>query len=232
MPEALSENGLNIRMYDNRDTVSVDIFNNNIISHKIISLPDLEKCFLQSQEADQMHFNGLFPSGILSYSVSSAETYVVLRYPMQKITYYYTFSETPYTNFPVPELVFGILLNKDHMILRTLLRVLPQGPLSLDSPLYYYPLSNVHDNGEICMGRNEALIYDNLQALENYPQYVLSLPNNNDLFDKFHNKRRLGPSELLKVLARKKPDYYYKHVLVPVPGETLKDFCTLGGKII
>ena len=232
MPETLSENGLNIRLYDNRDTVSIDIFNNNTINHKIILLADLEKCFFQSRGTDQMRFDGLFPSGLLSYSVSAMETYVVIRYPMQKITYYYTFSETPYTNFPLPELVFGILLNKDHMVLRTLLRVLPQGSLSLDSPLYYYPLSNVHDNGEICMGKNGALIYDNLQALENYPQYVLSLPNNDDLFSTFHNNRRLRHSELLKVLAKKNPDYYYKHILVPVPGETLKDFCTLGGKII
>ena len=231
MPESLSENGLNIRLYDNKDTVNIDIYQDNTISHKVITLSDLEKCFFQSQETDQMCFNGLLPSGILSYSVSATETYVVLRYPEQKITYSYTYSDSPYLSFPMPNLIFGILLNKEHMVLRTLLRVIPQGALSLDSPLYYYPLSNVHDNGEICMGRNEALIYDNLQALENYPQYVLSLPNNNDLFNSAHNKRRLEHKKLLDTLAKRNPDYYYNHILVQVPGQTLKDFCTLGGKI-
>lgn len=107
MPETLSEKGLNIRLYDNKDTVNIDIYQDNTISHKVITLSDLEKCFFQSQETDQMCFNGLLPSGILSYSVSATETYVVLRYPAQKITYSYTYSDSPYLNFPMPNLIFG-----------------------------------------------------------------------------------------------------------------------------
>ena len=106
MPETLSENGLNIRLYDNKDTVNIDIYQDNTISHKVITLSDLEKCFFQSQETDQMCFNGLLPSGNLSYSVSATETYVVLRYPAQKITYSYTSADSPYLNFPMPNLIF------------------------------------------------------------------------------------------------------------------------------
>lgn len=225
------ENGINIRLYENKCIADIDIFENGIIKNKTLSILDLEQCFVQGQEERKMRFNGLMPEGLISYSCSVTESYIVLRYPAQKITYFSTFSD-PYPDFPMPNLVFGILMNRDHMILRTFLRVLPQGPLTLDSPLYYYPFSNVYDNGEICMGNNEALTYDHLQSLENYPPYVLSLPNNADLFESMHNKPRLEYKELLKKLAKKRLNYYYKNVLVRVPGQTLKDFCTLGGKII
>lgn len=222
---------INIHLYEDRDTADVDITEDSIIKHKLVSLTDLEQCFLRSKGEEKMRFEGLMPEGLISYSCSVTESYIVLRYPAQKMTYFSTFAD-PYPDFPMPNLAFGILMNKDHMILRTFLRVLPQGHLTLDSPLYYYPFSNVYDNGEICMGKNEALTYDHLQSLENYPPYVLTLPNNADLFANLHNKRGWEYKELLHKLAKKKPDYYYKNVLVRVPGQTLKDFCTLGGKII
>lgn len=225
------ENGINIRLCENKCTADIDIFENGITKSKTLSLPDLEQCFVRSQELGKMHFNGLLPEGVISHSVSLTESYVVLRYPAQKITYSCTLSDTPYLNFPMPNLVFGILLNRDNMVLRTYLRVLPQGHLTLDSPLYYYPFANVHPDGEVCMGKNEALIYNNLQSLENYPPYVLALPNNDDLFESRNNKRSMKYQQLLNTLAKRKPDYYYKHVLVQVPGQTLKDFCTLGGVI-
>lgn len=232
MQEAILENGgVNIRLYENGSAADVDFYQKGTVIHKVIALTDLAKCFFRSQYPNQMHFNGLLPAGLISHSDSPTEKYYVLRYPAQKITYSYVLSGTPYLNFPMPDLAFGILMNKDNMILRTFLRVLPQGKLTLDSPLYYYPFSNVYPNGEICMGHNEALIYDNLQSLENYPEYVLSLPNNDDLFRTNHNKQGMEHRKLLNTLVKKKPDYYYGHVLVQVPGQTLKDFCTIGGNI-
>ena len=79
MPETLSENGLNIRLYDNKDTVNIDIYQDNTISHKVITLSDLEKCFFQSQETDQMCFNGLLPSGNLCRaSISGTKDHLFL----------------------------------------------------------------------------------------------------------------------------------------------------------
>lgn len=221
----MTEDGINIRIYDKSGTASVDVYENGITGHKEISLPDLADCFERSHKQESIRFYGLLPQGLVSYSGNSLEKYVVLRCPAQKISY--TYENQTYEHFPMPELIFGIHLNKDNMVLKTYLRVLPQGPLSLDSPLYYYPFSNVYANGQICMGKNEALFYDKPQALENYPAYVLGLQNNDDLFTNMHNRKSLGHRELLDLLATKSTKYYYHHILVPVPRQTLKDFCTI-----
>ena len=59
--------------------------------------------------------------------------------------------------------------------------------------------------------------------MKNFPRYLLGLPDNDDMFDRAHNKLKLSHADLLEHLKDKDPAYYYTDILVP-NGRTLGEF--------
>ncbi|MBQ9720915.1 MAG: hypothetical protein IJV64_09520, partial [Oscillospiraceae bacterium] len=53
--------------------------------------------------------------------------------------------------------------------------------------------------------------------------FILRMPNNDDMFSMSHNKLGLGYRDLLEHLKDKTPAYYYTDILIP-DGKTLKNF--------
>ena len=49
------------------------------------------------------------------------------------------------------------------------------------------------------------------------------MPNNNDHFNKRHNKPQLEMRDLLELLKDKNPNFYYSDILIP-DSRTLMDF--------
>lgn len=88
--------------------------------------------------------------------------------------------------------------------------------------MFVYPFSNV-GGFSLCLGNNALPTYQNISTLATLPHYLLALPNNNDRFNKGHNKLRMEHRDLLHHLKDKDPAYYYSEVLVPM-GKTLGDF--------
>lgn len=70
---------------------------------------------------------------------------------------------------------------------------------------------------------NDGVLNSLLKAL-NERTYILSLPDNDDRFNTQHNRLGLGHRDLMEHLCDKDRQYYYDHVLVPMPGVTLKNF--------
>lgn len=60
-------------------------------------------------------------------------------------------------------------------------------------------------------------------SLSNMPDYILSLPDNDDYYNIRHNRLELGHRELMEHLADKSPEHYYSDILIP-SGKTLSDF--------
>ena len=89
--------------------------------------------------------------------------------------------------------------------------------------MYEYPFSNVHPDRKLCAGNNVLPRYKNILSMKHVPRYVLGLPDNDDLYDREHNRLGLGHAELMEHLKDKDPAYYYTDVLVP-RGDTLGDF--------
>ena len=52
---------------------------------------------------------------------------------------------------------------------------------------------------------------------------ICHLPDNDDMFDRRHNRKELEHKELMELLRDKDPAYYYTDILVP-NGRTLSDF--------
>lgn len=91
-----------------------------------------------------------------------------------------------------------------------------------DTPMFHYPFSNV-SRSSICVGNNPLPKYKELRAISTLPDYILRLPNNDDMYDSRRTKLELGYRDLLEHLKGKDPAYYYDEVLIP-NGLTLKDF--------
>ena len=93
----------------------------------------------------------------------------------------------------------------------------------LYTPMFFYPFSNVYEDDRVCTGNNVLPRYKKLSALKNFPRYLLGLPDNDDMFDRRHNRKELEHKELMELLRDKDPAYYYTDILVP-NGRTLSDF--------
>lgn len=96
-------------------------------------------------------------------------------------------------------------------------------PNSYDTPMFFYPFSNVYDDERVCTGNNILPRYKKLSAMKNFPRYLLGLPDNDDMFYSAHNQKGLDHKALLEHLKDKDPAYYYTDILVP-NGRTLSDF--------
>ena len=131
---------------------------------------------------------------------------------------------TEYADFPLPRLVFGFKVENSGRLSRVMLGVTENGILRESSQMYTYPFSNVSDTGfSVCTGQNSLPEIKQPYSLTNMPDYILSLPDNDDHFSSSHNKLNLGHRELMEHLRDKPPEYYYTDVLIP-SGKTLKDF--------
>ncbi len=77
----------------------------------------------------------------------------------------------------------------------------------------------------MCVGMNTMPHVESLQSLQNFPQFILSLPDNDDFYSERNNRLELGHRDLMEHLQDKDQQYYYDQILVPMNGKTLKDFC-------
>lgn len=130
---------------------------------------------------------------------------------------------TEYPDFPLPRLVFGFNIGGNGKIRRVYLGVTENGILRENSKMFVYPFSNVSNNFSLCTGDNELPKINSPYSLSNMPDYILSMPDNDDHFKPENNRLKLGHRELMEHLADKSPEYYYSDILIP-SGKTLADF--------
>ena len=191
---------------------------------KNVCLNDLLVCIQSSLRQVIPKFNILLPKNALFYSCApeTGEFSAAIEYPYSKtdVTYMYT----EYKDFPLPKLVFGFRVENSGRLSQVMLGVTEYGILREDTPLFYYPFSNVNSsNFSVCTGGNSLPPIKQPYSLTNIPDFILSLPDNDDLYNPDHNRLNLGHRELMEHLRDKTPEYYYTCILIP-SGKTLKDF--------
>ena len=162
------------------------------------------------------------PSNIISVTGDeSGARYAVVEYLYE--TADITYMSTEYKDFPLPRLIFGFTVESSGRISQVKLGVPALGKLSPDTKMYYYPFSNV-SHFSLCTGTNTLPNIKTLQNLENLPNYIISLPDNDDYYQDEHTKLKLGHRDLLEHLKDKDRQYYYDEVLIQMPNATLKNF--------
>ena len=213
---------LSIHISDSAE-IAVEERRNGIKRIKNISINDLLVCIKSSLREIKPVYHAVLPKNALFYSCcpETGDFSAAIEYPYSKATV--TYMATEYPDFPLPKLVFGFKIGGNGKIRRVCLGVTESGILRENSKMFLYPFSNVSNDFSLCTGDNELPAIKSPYSLSNMPDYILSLPDNDDHFNRRNNKLNLSHRELMEHLADKSPEYYYSDILVP-SGKTLADF--------
>ena len=212
---------LSIHISDSAE-IFVEERKNGIKSCKCISLNDLLVCIKSSLKEIKPTYNAVLPKNALFYSCcpETGSFSAAMEYPYNKADI--TYMNTEYRDFPLPKLVFGFKV-AGKKIKKVYLGITGNGILRESSLMYTYPFSNVSSDFVLCTGGNALPEIKSPYSLSNMPDYILSLPDNDDYYNIRHNRLELGHRELMEHLADKSPEYYYSDVLIP-SGKMLADF--------
>lgn len=212
---------LSIHISDSAE-IFVEERKNDIKSCKCISLNDLLVCIKSSIREIKPVYRAVLPKNALFYSCcpETGSFSAAMEYPYNKADI--TYMNTEYRDFPLPKLVFGFKV-AGGKIKKVYLGVTGNGILRESSLMYTYPFSNVSSDFSLCTGDNELPAIKSPYSLSNMPDYILSLPDNDDYFNIRNNRLQLNHRELMEHLADKSPEYYYSDILIP-SGKTLADF--------
>ena len=212
-----------IRISPGRRELVVEQKNNaGVTARKSLTPETFAKCIVGSRMDRVVRSSGLLPENCIGVSLSDGLSQYFIRYPelYADVTYYGTL----YERFPLPRLVFAFAYdNESCKVIGKKLCVVKDERLTLGTPTYTYPFSNVHTDGGICTGNNALPVYKDPTRIATLADFILRMPNNNDMFSEDNNKLGLGYRDLLEHLKDKAPAYYYTDVLIP-DGKTLKNF--------
>lgn len=207
-----------------QEQIKVEMRKKGVSSIKNISLDDLVNSITDSKKDSKVVSTGFLPENCLSVKISDKLKSVVIWHPRGRCDY--TYFNTLYEDFPMPCLVFGFDIDVSGKVKDYRMAVLDDEKPKPSTRLYEYPFSNVYRDTRICIGAANSLpVYEHLHTLASLPNLVLSIPNNDQNFNRENNRPHLDYRELLDHLRDKEPSYYYEHILVPrKDGKTLRDF--------
>lgn len=215
-----AENELVIRVSPERGKITVEEQTGGVISRKEITPRAFFDCIKGSIQHRSLR-SGLLPPDCLAVSLGEGDTGIVTRFPLDYADI--SFYETPYPHFPLPRLVFGYRMDAQGKVSACRMGVMEEETPRPETPMYFYPFSNVSDDGRICIGANPLPKYKGLHKTATLPGLLLSIPNGLHSFDRGHNRLDMEYRDLLEHLKDKSPAYYYDEVLVR-NGKTLQDF--------
>lgn len=202
-------------------TVRLEIHERGKTRTKMITPETLFECIKGSLSKECVNM-GLLPPNIISVKGDeTGQRYAVVEYLYDRADI--TYMETEYKDFPLPRLIFGFMIESSGRISKINLGVPASGKLTMETPMYYYPFSNV-SKFALCTGTNSLPNIKTLQSLYHLPEFVLSWPDNDDWYQSKYNKFGMERRDLMEHLRDKDRQYYYDSVLVPMPKTTLKDF--------
>ena len=217
----MKQDEITLHLYEDK-SIRLEIKEGSQIVTKIISVDTLIDCIKDSLTGVKIS-TGILPTNVVSVSIDtdSMRKYIVIEFLEERATV--TYMDTEYENFPLPRLLFGFRLEGSGRISGVNLGVPALGKLTPDTVMYQYPFSNVN-RFSMCTGANSLPHIKTLQQVQNLPNYIISLPDNDDYYKESNNKMKLGHRDLLEHLKDKDRQYYYDHVLVPMQCTSLKDF--------
>ena len=192
-----------------------------IVAYKKISPLDFYFAINGSYWSNEMVSSGFLPDNCLHISMDRKEKIFTIWNPELRADVMY--QDIEYLNFPIPRLVFGIRMLDSGKVAECSMGVVADEKPTPETPMFYYPFSNVHPNNVVCTGNNVLPQYKRQTLLRNFPRFLLGLPDNDDMYNAKKNKLHLSHAALLEHLKDKEPSYYYSDILVS-NGKTLQDF--------
>lgn len=209
-----------IRITPRSNTIQTEFVQKGVRRCKQVSYDTLVESIRGSLEKNLVS-SGLLPTGCISVQAGASGRFITsILHPELRADISY--AGTEYQGFPLPRLVFKFEHQDGARVMRSWMGVVGQGLLTPKTPMYHYPFSNV-SGYRLCTGNNPMPVCKSLHTLGSLPYYILAMPNNNDHFNKRHNKPQLEMRDLLELLKDKNPNFYYSDILIP-DSRTLMDF--------
>lgn len=211
-----------IRISPGAAEITVEQNVDGVICRKTITPETLGRCVLDSRYDDGERFSGILPDNCVSVAMSEQNAIYFIRYPelYADISYY----GTEYERFPIPRLVFSFRLARETgKVMDARLCVVKDERLTPQTPTFTYPFSNVYGDNRICLGNNALPAYKDPTRIFTLANFILRMPNNNDMYRPERSRLKLGYRELLEHLKDKEPAYYYTNVLIS-DGQTFQNF--------
>ena len=188
-----------LRLSPTRNTIIVEEQKpGGIAAYREIDPLELYYVINQSYASNDYLDSGFLPEHCLHLSMSATEKYFVLWNPELRADVIY--GDKEYPNFPIPRMVFGVRVLENGKVAECSMGVVADETPTVDTPMFFYPFSNVHSNDRVCTGNNVLPRYRKISALKNFPRYLLGLPDNDDMYDREHNRLKLSHGELLEHL--------------------------------
>ncbi|HOJ12344.1 MAG TPA: hypothetical protein PK733_17405 [Clostridiales bacterium] len=190
-----------IRLKHDATVICEEIFENNLVVSKHISIEDLCSAVNNSIRLEGVE-TGILPEGCIYFKEDMDKNrYIVLKY---NNAVDFSLYETVYKNLPLPTLLFGFKIQKNGHINKRMITCIKGNKIKMDTKLCYYPFSNVYNNNfNICLGNNRLKDIKSIIQIEAYPYYIMSLTNNNDLYNQKHNSCNFEYRELLDYISKK-----------------------------
>ena len=197
-----------VRISPSRNTIIVQERSpGGVLSYREIDPVEFYYALNGSCVGNEYISSGFLPEHCLHVSMNAAERRFVIWNPDLRADVIYR--DTEYMDFPLPRLVFGLRVLADGRVADCSMGVVADEPPTEDTPMFFYPFSNVYDDERVCTGNNILPRYKKLSAMKNFPRYLLGLPDNDDMFYSAHNQKGLDHKALLEHLKDKDPAYYY-----------------------
>ena len=217
------KDGLNL--YIDRDwNIVIDVRAGNRIKHKVITPKTFCDLVAKNIKVKSVT-SGILPDGCIAFSEKDGYRFVALELGQDRIDL--TYEKTTYENFPVPRLIYGFYVDVNGKITGVYVAVADKGRLRDDTKLYKYPFSNVSEF-RMCTGSNVLPTIKQLRQISGIPNYLFSMPDNNDHYKPDNSKLGMEYRNFLEFMSDKEPDFYYTDVLIPID-KTLKDFISVNG---
>ena len=211
-----------VRISPGRNTITVqECSANGVVSYREIDPIEFYFALNGSCISNVYQRSGFLPEHCLHISMNAEERHYVIWNPELRADVIYR--DTEYRSFPLPRLIFGLRVLGNGKVADCSMGVVADETPTEDTPMFFYPFSNVYEDDRVCTGNNVLPRYKKLSALKNFPRYLLGLPDNDDMFDRRHNRKELERKELMELSRDKDPAYYYTDILVP-NRRTLSDF--------
>lgn len=210
-----------LKFYFNEDlNLVIDDCRGKTVKHKVVSVNTFIKLIEKNTEISTV-CTGVLPDRCVSYRENhNGSKYVLVDVGRFRIDL--TYEKTVYEDFPIPRLLFGFNIYKDFRITSVNVAVADLGVLRESTKLYRYPFSNV-SGYNMCIGSNAMPRIKLLRQLSGIPNYIFSMPDNNDRYSPERTKLNMEYRDMLEFLKDKDEKFYYSDVLIPT-GKTLSDF--------
>ena len=168
-----------VRISPGRNTITVqECSANGVVSYREIDPIEFYFALNGSCISNVYQRSGFLPEHCLHISMNAAERHYVIWNPELRADVIYR--DTEYRSFPLPRLVFGLRVLGNGKVADCSMGVVADEAPTEDTPMFFYPFSNVYEDDRVCTGNNVLPRYKKLSALKNFPRYLLGLPDNDD----------------------------------------------------